>query len=615
MRRVFVHIGILSLALLVCTILFLSCSAEKGRGDSPITIVALGDSITKGVRQGVSSEHTFSSILNELLFETGVSAEVVNQGVAREQADMALARLEQNVLTLGPDYVVIMYGTNDAYIDEGNEDPRLPLEEYAQNLSELVKKCREAGAEPLLLTSPPMGKRSPAGKYQPYVSQGLNFRLADYAEACRKVALAEDVPVVDLFGEWSAQARKGTDIDRWMTDGVHPNAEGHGLIAKSLYYVLAESIGSIEGAGGIEPPAYTIPTLDLADQTHRQVVVDREKDQYLGHPTTVLLEDGKTMIAVYPKGHGRGAVVMKRSLDAGLTWSGRLPTPENWATSQEVPTLHRVVDPQGVKRLIMFSGLYPIRMAVSEDDGLTWSPLNPIGDFGGIVAMGCVERLKNGDYMAMFHDDGRFIHKDGARTGVFTLYKILSRDGGLTWSSPKEILKGSRVHLCEPGIVRSPDGNQLAGLLRENSRTRNSWVIFSDDEGMTWSEPRELPASLTGDRHTARYAPDGRLFISFRDRTHLSPTWGDWVAWVGTYEDIVEGREGQYRVRLMDNTRGADCAYPGVEMLPEGTAVTTTYGHWAEGEQPYVVSVRLRLQELDSMAAAGDVMAVERRSP
>jgi len=229
--------------------------------------------------------------------------------------------------------------------------------------------------------------------------------------------------------------------------------------------------------------------------------------------------------------------------------------------------------------------------------------------------MGCVERLRNGDYMAMFHDDGRFIQKDGKRTGVFTLYKTLSQDGGLTWSYPAEILKGSRVHLCEPGIIRSPDGNQLAVLLRENSRTRNSWIIFSEDEGLTWTEPRELPASLTGDRHTGRYAPDGRLFISFRDRTHLSPTWGDWVAWVGTYQDMAEGREGQYRVRLMDNTRGADCAYPGVEMLPDGTAVTTTYGHWTEGEQPYIVSVRLRLEELDSMAAKGDVMAVEQHLP
>jgi lysophospholipase L1-like esterase len=614
MRRA-VQTGILSLGLVLFSVLFLSCGAEKGRGDSPITIVTLGDSITKGERQGVSAEHTFSSILQDLLSEAGASAEVVNQGVAREQVDMALSRLEQDVLSLDPDYVVIMYGANDAFIDDGKEDPRLSLEAYTQNLGELVKRCREAGAVPVLMTSPPMGERSPAGKYEPYVSQGVNFNLAAYVEACRDVAQAEGMPLVDLFGDWSEWARKGTNIDRWMTDGMHPNPEGHGLIAKSLFYVLAEEMESIKAPGGIEHPNYTIPTLDLADQTGRQVIVDREKDQYLGHPTTVLLEDQKTMITVYPKGHGRGAVVMKRSADGGLTWSDRLPTPENWATSLEVPTLHRVIDPQGIKRLIMFSGLYPIRMAVSEDDGLSWSPLNPIGDFGGIVAMGCVERLRNGDYMAMFHDDGRFIPKDGERTAVFTLYKTLSQDGGLTWSYPEEILKGSRVHLCEPGIIRSPDGNQLAVLLRENSRTRNSWIIFSDDEGLTWTEPRELPASLTGDRHTGRYAPDGRLFISFRDRTHLSPTWGDWVAWVGTYQDMGEGREGQYRVRLMDNTRGADCAYPGVEMLPDGTAVTTTYGHWTEDEQPYIVSIRLRLEELDSMVAKGDVMAVERHLP
>jgi hypothetical protein len=63
---------------------------------------------------------------------------------------------------------------------------------------------------------------------------------------------------------------------------------------------------------------------------------------------------------------------------------------------------------------------------------------------------------------------------------------------------------------------------------------------------------------------TRAHAPDGRLFISFRDTTLESPTKGDWAAWVGTYENIRRGREGQYRVRLMDNTGAADCAYSGV---------------------------------------------------
>jgi len=354
---------------------------------------------------------------------------------------------------------------------------------------------------------------------------------------------------------------------------------------------------------------FSIPLIDLAPQTQRQVVVDREPGQYLGHPTTVLLEDNKTMIIVYPKGHGRGAIVMKRSEDAGLTWTERLPVPENWATSKEVPTLHRVIDPQGVKRLIMFSGLYPIRMAVSEDDGRTWTPLEPIGNYGGIVTMGCVEHLQDGRYMALFHDDGRFFQKGGKRANppVFQVYKVISEDGGLTWSQPAVIATHPTAHLCEPGLVRSPNGKQLAVLLRENSRKLNSFVTFSNDEGETWTEPREVPGALTGDRHTGKYAPDGRLFISFRDTTHESPTKGDWVGWVGTYEDIVHGREGQYRVRLMDNHRNArgassDCAYPGVEVLPDGTFVTTTYGHWAEGEAPYIVSVRFTLEELDQLA-------------
>jgi len=352
-----------------------------------------------------------------------------------------------------------------------------------------------------------------------------------------------------------------------------------------------------------QPRGYSIPLIDLAGQKHRQVIVDKEVGQYLGHPTTVLLEDNKTIITVYPKGHGRGAIVMKKSTDGGLSWSERLPVPDNWATSKEVPTIHRVLDPQGTKRLIMFSGLYPIRMAVSEDDGKTWTPLNPIGDFGGVVVMASVVRLKNGDYMAMFHDDGRFLHNAGKRT-KFQVFKIISKDGGLTWSKPQVIVEHPTAHLCEPGAVRSPDGRQLAILLRENSRKLNSFVSFSNDEGKTWSKPKQVPGALTGDRHVARYSPDGRLVIVFRDMTHESATKGDFVAWVGTYDDIVKGRQGQYRVRLLDNKSGpGDTGYAGLELLPDGTFVTTTYCVLKTGEKPLVVSVRFKLQDIDAKAA------------
>ena len=55
-------------------------------------------------------------------------------------------------------------------------------------------------------------------------------------------------------------------------------------------------------------------------------------------------------------------------------------------------------------------------------------------------------------------------------------------------------------------------------------------------------------------------------------------------------------------VRLKDNTRSYDTTYPGVEVLPDDTFVVTTYGHWEQGQQPYILSVRFSLAELDQLA-------------
>lgn len=352
-----------------------------------------------------------------------------------------------------------------------------------------------------------------------------------------------------------------------------------------------------------------IPLVDLASETARRSVVDREEGQYLGHPTTVLLEDGKTVLCVYPKGHGKGAIQLKRSPDGGRTWGPREPVPQNWATSLETPTLHRVIDADGRRRLIVWSGLWPARLSVSEDDGRTWSPLKAAGDWGGIVVMGSVEavRQRPGHYLAWFHDDGRFF-SEGAKPSKppeFRLCQVHSEDGGRTWSRPRTLWSGSEIHLCEPGAVRSPDGRTLVLLLRENRRRKPSHRIVSTDEGATWSDPVELPASLTGDRHTAKYTPDGRLVISFRDTAQGSPTAGDWIAWVGRFEDLLQGREGQYRIRLGDNQHAWDCAYPGVEVLPDGTVLATTYGHWDAGKPPYIVSVRFTLAETDRRLSTG----------
>ena len=138
--------------------------------------------------------------------------------------------------------------------------------------------------------------------------------------------------------------------------------------------------------------------------------------------------------------------------------------------------------------------------------------------------------------------------------------------------------------------------------MRENTHKERSLVMFSRDEGQTWSTPANTSWGLTGDRHAGVFTKDGRMVIAFRDQAINSPTKGHFIAWVGTYDDIRNGKPGQYRVKLLHNhaERAGDCGYPGMELLPDGTIVTTTYGHWTEGEPAYVVSVRFTLAELDA---------------
>ncbi len=105
----------------------------------------------------------------------------------------------------------------------------------------------------------------------------------------------------------------------------------------------------------VQPSAPTIPLVDLAMDHDRQVVVDREEGQYLGHPTTVLLEDGKTILCVYPKGHGKGAILMsdrRMEVEPGVSDFDA----EKLGDQLETPTIHRVIDAQGKKRLLLWSG-------------------------------------------------------------------------------------------------------------------------------------------------------------------------------------------------------------------------------------------------------------------
>ena len=76
-------------------------------------------------------------------------------------------------------------------------------------------------------------------------------------------------------------------------------------------------------------------------------------------------------------------------------------------------------------------------------------------------------------------------------------------------------------------------------------------ILVTYDEGKTWSRAVDAPWGLTGDRHHGIYLPDGRLVIVFRNASPNSRDKAGFIAWVGTYDDIKQGKPGQYRVSLL----------------------------------------------------------------
>lgn len=353
------------------------------------------------------------------------------------------------------------------------------------------------------------------------------------------------------------------------------------------------------------PETSTIPTLDLSADSARQVMIAQgTEDVYQGHPTTVLLPDGKTMYCVWTFNHGGPCGPMKRSDDGGLTWSSQLDVPDNWSEVHNCPTIYRLPDPQGNHRLFVFGGQGldgKINESYSEDQGKTWTSMESIG-LEGVMPFCTIMPIGKGNKLLAMTNIRRPGETVEERSNVVA--QSISEDGGFTWSEWEVVLDIPGLKPCEPELVRSPKGDQLLCLIRENAE-RVALYMTSDDEGKTWTEAKALPPGLYGDRHKAKYAQDGRLVVVFRDTGKESPTRNHFVGWIGKYEDIVNGKDGQYRLKLLHSYKGGDCGYPGLELLPDGTFVATTYVKFRPGpEKNSVVSARFQLSETDSLVTS-----------
>jgi len=521
-----------------------------------------------------------SNVPNPVFFvQDGVAADTIVIGKKWQQGDGYLeCSGMHNYLYAGK-----ALASGDAHIRA-----RIALTNIARSAASLTIDTRDhfgfdgAGEYGMFVSGSMFGKLKSIGLHSDFIREAKPFEL-EVIRKERKLRVLIDGKEVYQCGD-----RR----EKFGTIALRPWRATMRVYDFSASGNLEEAVIPADVRLGTEAP-FSIPVIDLSGETERHVIVAQgTSDSYKGHPTTLLMPDRRTMFCVYPLGHGGPNAVLRRSDDGGLTWSDPLDTPENWRQSNNCPALYRLVAPDERERLFVFEGNGEMRQAMSEDGGRTWSPMENNG-LKTVMPFTSVIRLKDGRYM------GGWNWQRGTWTSI-------SADGGLAWGPQRCSAQANEqfpgAWPCEPAFVRSPDGAEIACLMRENSRRYMSMVMFSRDEGASWTEMRELPRELTGDRHQPRYAPDGRLVIPMRDTAPASPTRGHFVAWIGTYEDIANGRPGHYRVKLLHSHAGSDCGYPGLELLPDGSFVATTYVKYHPGpEKQSVVSVRFKLSEIDAV--------------
>ncbi|MBN1853394.1 MAG: exo-alpha-sialidase [Pirellulales bacterium] len=392
---------------------------------------------------------------------------------------------------------------------------------------------------------------------------------------------------------WCTHVRKSFWVAGFARVGIGSDRMRERII--SIYPLLMASVfWSYSVAAQNEPD---LPLIDISGETDRHIVIAAGTENiYQGHPTTLLLADGKTMFCVWSIGHGGPAGPMAVSRDGGLTWE-RIDDqlPPCFKKHENCPSLYRMMDMKtGKIRLWVYSARPLMPRIMSEDGGDTWIEKEPLG-FECVMTFSSIVRLSDGNYLGFYH------RRKGKSLIVL---QTRTEDGGMTWSEPVVIADAEGIMPCEPYVFRSPDQKELCSLMRDNTHKGRSLMMFSSNEGDTWSEPIPTPWGLTGDRHLGVYTKDGRLVIAFRDRAPNSPTYGHFVAWVGTYDDIRKGRPGEYRIKLLHSYAGNDCGYPGMEILPDGTIIATTYIKYRNDNHKHsVISTRFKIQETDVMQA------------
>lgn len=184
--------------------------------EQPITILALGDSLTEGL--GVAENEAYPAQLEAALKQAGyVNAKVINSGLSGETSSGLVNRLDW-VLKTKPDITILTTGANDAM--RGIEVPTID-----KNIRTTIKRLQDEGSVVVL------------GGMQIYDNLGDDY-VKSFSAIYPKIAKDTGVAFIPFFLEGV-----GGDRSLNQADAIHPTKEGYTrIVNNNILPVLTPAI-------------------------------------------------------------------------------------------------------------------------------------------------------------------------------------------------------------------------------------------------------------------------------------------------------------------------------------------------------------------------------------
>jgi acyl-CoA thioesterase-1 len=202
--------------MVVKSILFIVALFAFQKSDRPTSLLFFGDSLTAGY--GLSPEEAFPALIEKELNKKERVARVTNAGLSGETSAGGLARIDW-VLRQPIDIFILELGANDGLRG-------LPLDQTRKNLQGILDKVKNKNPKAKLVIA---GMMVPPNMGQQYSK--------DFSKIYPDLAKQNKATLIPFLLDGVGGNEKLN-----QADGIHPNVEGHRIIARNLTAVFLKLI-------------------------------------------------------------------------------------------------------------------------------------------------------------------------------------------------------------------------------------------------------------------------------------------------------------------------------------------------------------------------------------